>query len=286
MKRTARGSYPHPVVDTSDDVDSVFEVLNVTAAPEVDDIEVKFRFRLDDPDLRSRLDSGRAQLVAAWRCGATLAAGRMPLDVVAHHSDGQTVGGTLDQEWVRDKVIVDVRIVNVTPDPAYRLSRQNPEYGEATFEISSGDVLAEGGSFEFSAEKLFDPLNPPVGSCFRFDQVKGRGKGIRVSFNDDDVVVVQFTEKQFQPFSALGARPDIQIALVVLPALMETIEFIKRNEAPGGEDLSDRAWYVGLKSQLEEAGSMEDSTLTLAQKMLGHPLDGVFTRGLVEEDEE
>lgn len=281
-----RGSYPHPVLDASDDVASVFEVVNVVIAPGLDDIEITFKARMDDPDLSDRLAADTAHLVASWRCGATLSAGHLELDVVATHADGRIYRAFLDQERVRENVSVDVRLVAARPDKQYRLARQNPEYGDAEFEIAPGDVLGEAGTFTFAAEKLYDPLRPPIGSCFRFDKVKGRAKGIKVSFNADDVVAVQFTSALHEAFGSLKSRPDLQIALVVLPALMETITFIRANEGPDGEDMTDRAWFVALQAQIEALESEGDSALTLAQKMLAHPIDGVLARGIIEEDDE
>ena len=43
-----------------------------------------------------------------------------------------------------------------------------PDYGGGTFHLQPGDIIADGGYFEFEPDKLYDPLEAPVGSCFQF----------------------------------------------------------------------------------------------------------------------
>ena len=47
----SRGSYPHPVLDASNDVNSTFEAINATVSPSHDDVEIAVELRTDDDDL-------------------------------------------------------------------------------------------------------------------------------------------------------------------------------------------------------------------------------------------
>jgi hypothetical protein len=133
-----------------------------------------------------------------------------------------------------------VKIVATGPISQYSLENQHSDYGNASFNLLAGDVLADGGYFEFEPGKLYDPLNPPVGSCFLFVADSTHKKGLTVRFHDDDHVLVAFPEKILTGFGLLNNSPELQISLVVLPALMQTITFIKANldaESMGeGED--------------------------------------------------
>jgi hypothetical protein len=60
-----RGSYPHPVLDASDDVASFIEVFNPTVASSVEDVEIRFQVRMTDPDIQSLLDAGQARYISA-----------------------------------------------------------------------------------------------------------------------------------------------------------------------------------------------------------------------------
>ena len=84
----------------------------------------------------------------------------------------------------------------------YRLRSQHPDYGDATFHLQPGDVIADGGYFEFEPDKLFDPLHPPLGSCFRFVSDPRLRKGIGVRFHDDEYVVVEFPPERASSGSA------------------------------------------------------------------------------------
>ena len=68
-----RGSYPHPVLDMSDDVDSYFIVSNPGVSPSIEDIELTFEVRTDDPTLIRLLEERKARASLRWRCSATLA---------------------------------------------------------------------------------------------------------------------------------------------------------------------------------------------------------------------
>lgn len=276
---TKRGSYPHPVLDASDDVNSVFQVFNAAVTPNVNDVEVKFQVRMSDPDVQTFIDSGAARYSFRWTCTSTIATGELGATIQQRHPDGATYAGSIDQEDIRGTVVVELRVIATSAIPEYRLTNQNPEYADSTFSILPGDVLAEGGSFQFEPEKRYDPLVPPVGSCFRFESDSKRTRGISVKFFDDDYVLVTFPER-LQPHFA-SVRPEIQIGLVVLPALMEAIDFIKENEsADSGEDMSDKSWYKALLRLITENGSLADPTFELAQKMLGYPLDKALSTAL------
>jgi phytoene/squalene synthetase len=86
----------------------------------------------------------------------------------------------------------------------------------------------------------------------------------------------------------LTAQPALQIALVVLPALMRTIEFIKDAvDDPEGEDLGDRLWYRAIMDLVEKHGSIDDPALVLAQRILDNPADiGLSAAAALELAEE
>lgn len=283
-----RGSYPHPVLDYSDDVASTFEVFNVTVTPTVEDVEVGFQVRMTDPDLQALIEAGRARFNFRWTCGSTITGGALDDARAVQMADSTRYTAWIDQRDVRRKVRVQVSVIATEEMVDYRLAAQHADYGTATFHVQPGDVLADAGYFEFAPDKLFDPLNPPVGSCFRFVPDTRLRKGVAVRFHHDQFVLVAFPESLLAEFHALAGRPDLQIGLVVLPALMETIAFIRSNDAVGdtGEDLSDRLWYEAIRGLVEGVGSFEDSPLTLAQRILANPIDATLSLSLqqVEDD--
>lgn len=285
---TRRGSYPHPVVDASDDVAGEFEVFNVTVTPSIEDVELRFQVRMSDPDIQLLLDAGRARYSFRWTCSSTITVGELDHSVNATHADSTGYVAWIDQQQMRRAVRVEFRVLAADVIEGYRLGGQHPDYAGATFTLLPGDVLADGGYFEFEPDKLYDPLDPPVGSCFKFMSDSKQRRGLRVQFHDDEHVLVVFPEKLLPGFAALGNRPDLQVATVVLPALMQAIQFVKENLDPraGGEDLTEKAWYQPIRGLVEDAGGFDNPPFELAQKILGNCLDSSLNRALMMRDEE
>lgn len=283
---TTRGSYPHPVLDASDDVASSIEVFNPTYASGVNDVEVRFQVRMTDADIQSLLDSGKARYIFRWTCSSTIASGELDAQPAQIYADSTGYLGWIDQENIRGIVRLDVRIVATGPIEQYHLENQHSDYGDAQFGLLAGDILADGGYFEFEPGKLYDPLNPPVGSCFLFVSDSTHKKGLTVKFHDDEHVLVTFPEKLLTGFGLL--LPELQISLVVLPALMQTITFIKANiDAEGeGEDLTGKYWYASIKRLVEEIASFDEPAFDVAQKILAQPLEASLMKSFNAPDSE
>ena len=279
----SRGSYPHPVIDNADNVSSEFDVINVLVDTIQQDLEITYEIRTDDPDLMQLLDSGHAVHSLHWRCSSTISTGEMKPTEYQRTLAGFKLRAWLDQQLVKGKVDAYVRIIVAKELKNHHWTNQHPDYEDARFDLQPGDVLADGGYIRFEAAKLYDPLNPPVGSCFKFVSSK-HPKGIKVSFDGDETVDVQIPEKTFNQFKLFSHRPDLQISLVVLPALLETLSFIKSNRDV--EPLEDRAWYVEIDKQVEARGGWDKSLLELAQKILENPIDASIRTGLLPEEED
>ncbi|CAM3698649.1 hypothetical protein [Parendozoicomonas haliclonae] len=280
-----RGSYPHPVVDAADDVSSDFKVINILVDSSQQDIEITYEIRTDDPDLRRLLDNGSAIHSLRWRCSSTISTGEMEPAEYQRTSTGFRLRAWLDQQQVKGRVDANVRIIVAKELRNHCWLRQHNDYGDASFDLLPGDVLADGGPFSFDAEKIYDPLNPPVGSCFKFIR-STRHKGIKAAFDGNETVDVQIPEKTFDNFQLFSHRPDLQISLVVLPALMETLNFIKSNKESEEEPLDDKIWYREIDQLVEARGGWKQSVLELAQKVLENPIDTAIRAGLVSEEED
>jgi hypothetical protein len=280
----SRGSYPHPIVDAADDVSSDFEALNVLVDPSQQDIEITYEVRTDDPDLMRLIDSGSATHSLQWRCSSTISTGEMKPTEYYRSPTGFRLKAWLDQQLVRGDVVADVRIIVSKEIENHRWTKQNVDYGNASFNLKPGDILADAGSFRFNAEKLYDPLDPPVGSCFKIVRSESLHKRIKVAFDGNDTVDIQIPAKTFDDFKLFSHRPDLQIALVVLPALLETLSFMKsnRNEEP----LDDKAWFNSIDQLVEDRGGWDQTLLELAQKILENPIDTAIRAGLISEEDE
>jgi hypothetical protein len=275
--RNLRGSYPHPVLDASDDVDSYFDVSNARVSPTIEDIVLTFDVRTDDPTLRRLLTEGKAGLSLRWRCSATLASGLHFPGTRMRLADGYRYESSIDQRQVSGAVFADIRVLAVEPLRGFRWERQHPEYGDAVFDLRIGDVIADGGSFPFEADKLYDPLNPPIGSCFKFVADPKVHRGVRVTFEDDDAILVRLSPDVHRNLRLLGQRPELQISAVVLPALIQTVSYIQSTLADvNSEDLSERIWFKAIDEKVGRLGGFDNDAIEIAQKILDYPLDRIL----------
>jgi hypothetical protein len=285
-----RGSFPHPVLDESDDVASTIEALNVAVTPSLGDVEIRYEVRSDDSDLWNLIERGLVRHSLQWTCTATIATAELTPVLERQVHQGVGLWATIDQRSIRGIVNVELRVVAVERITGHRWGRQHPEYGDASFDIEPGDVVALCGAFSFDAQKHYDPMRPPVGSCFRFSEKQLHKPGLELAFDDDEYVDVMLPTDSFAELRRLGAHPELQIAIVVLPALMRTIEFIKDAEGDRDEeDLSGRRWYRAIRDLIERNGSRDDPSLVLAQRILDNPADRALPAAvaldLAEEEE-
>lgn len=280
---TKRGSFPHPIIDMSDDVSSDFDVRNVLVAPTQQDIEITYDVLSDDPELLNLLDSGKAMHSLRWSCSSTISTGELEPVAYQRTNTGMRLRAWLDQDNVKGNVDLEVRVIAISVIDEHSWSKQHDDYDTATFQLQPGDLLADGGTIRFSANKLYDPLDPPVGSFFRFISKPNQRKHIVVSFSNNETVDVQLPEKTFESFKLFSNRPDFQISLVVLPALIETLIFIE--ESKENEPLGDKAWYRAIEKLVDERGGWDQSKLELAQKILESPIDTAIRTGLSTEED-
>ena len=276
----ARGSYPHPILDVTDDVASNFKLTGATVEATSEDVEIKLQVVIDDPDVGKLIDNGLVRYSLRWTCGATISTGEINPEVIRKNSDGVTQRIFIDQQNIFGKVEVELYLVAVEPILSFRWSRQNAEYGGAEFDIETGDTIGFGGSLTFNAKKRYDPLSAPVGSCFKFINDAGLRKGIRINFDSNEEIIVRLPPSLMENIHHFSGWPDLQIATLVLPALMETLSFMKANYSSEEEDLSEFQWFVVISEMVEKNGGIEESPLKLAQKILENPIDRAILAGV------
>lgn len=279
---SAPGSFPHPVLGNQDDVGSYFAISEPDMTPGVDEIEIGFRLSNDDPDLKQLLQSGSASLKARWSCSATLGSGYLHLDEVKQHVNGKTFIGMLDQREVRGDVRIEIFVVASQPLEGFSWRNQHEDYGDATFSIEKGDLLADGQFFDIRVGKLYDPLEPPLNSCFNFIRRQGGGRTLEINFNDPERVNVFIPTHIFDYVSKFSGYSEHQRLLVVLPALMETINFIRRNKS---DDIASFGWYDSVSKKMAEHKGVEFS-FELAQKILENPYFSAAKNPVFNEDDE
>jgi hypothetical protein len=151
--------------------------------------------------------------------------------------------------------------------------------------VQPGDVLGDGGQAEIEPKKLYDPLNPPLGSCFSFQPDEHVRKGFEADYYYDEHVLVRLAPALFERLHHVGSRPQLQIATVVLPALMETLMHMQRAYESGAEDeMADKRWHQAVAGMMAASNlTFEDGPLKIAQRLLSHSTDTALEQIAVAE---
>ncbi|MDB0039016.1 hypothetical protein N9F54_00435 [Actinomycetota bacterium] len=285
---SSRGSFPHPVLDHTDDVNASCEVFNINVTPNVEDVEINFQVRMTDPQIQALINNGEAKYSFRWQCGSTIGSGSLDHATATPMADSTRYTSWIDQRSIRGKVSVSVSVIAAQEIPTFHLDSQHADYGDANFHLYQGDLIADFLDFEFDARKLYDPLNPPIGSCFEFVPQDGLKKGLKIHFDSDEHVLVAFPPDVFNQFKNFANQPEMQISLAVLPALMETIVHIRKVESENSdEELSDIQWARAIKDKIREFDSEGEKTpFELAQKILENPIDRFLSAAMEDTEED
>lgn len=288
----AAASFPLPVLGNGQgherDIASEWRVGNFNFASGTEDVTIRFRVFHDDPDLKRLLDNGAARIMAEWKCSSTISSGFLDLTEDIRHSDGTTYISSLDQRTVLGPVVVSVFAVAMRPIPDFRWSRQHEDYGEETFDVRTGDLLSVPTDFTFDPAKLYDPQDPPLNSIFKIVRSdKPRAKGVSVSYIEDEQIIITLSKELFEQMQLIDSA-NIKLTAIVLPALIDAIDFIRANETQGeNENLMDRQWCKTIKQLMNSNGLDDDQRpLDIAQKLLSNPIDGYAADVAAQQENE
>ena len=284
---TINASFPYPVLGHEDDIHSQWQVKDFTYTPTTEDIEIRFTYQCDDPDWKRLMDNGLIAVLAYWECSATISSGTVARISLVPRPDGATFTGTIDQQDVRNDVKVHVLVVASQDIPNLRWSRQHEDYGNASFNIRSGDVLSVDSEFDFDAKKLYDPANPPLNSCFRFvPDSETNSHELVMDYGDSKQINVRVPRRIFDVLKMMSDKPTLQISLLVFPALIDAIAHMKDTDTLD----ASCEWCRTLKRMTQEYKADTDNPIQAAQRLLRYPLykctDEWMATNTEEEDEQ
>lgn len=282
--------YPHPVQSYfSDDLkDCNFQMTpRIHTAREAYKLHVMAR--TSSPDLRALVADGHASYAIHVECAATRY--RRLITSVDEEFFEEIPADLLD-----GRVEVCSLIVASKDIPEYRNRNFHSDYGDTSFFVKKGDVLAVGNDIYFDATKDIDPLQN-VASIFKVrPNLNAANESLMVDLQDHCVVIL-LSEKNFGFFSQLRVDQDRQTSLasmIVVPALVFVLEEIKSAAISGDiDEFNDRRWFKVIAKKVKQLGLDPDkldtwaseTSLVLAQKLVGDPLSSSLKSMVDLEDE-
>lgn len=274
----ARGSYPHPVLDHTDDVIAEFAGRNIVQESAVDHIELRFDLLWSENHLRQLVEECKAILFARWKCPRTLRLQSAQLALLADYGNSRRYGFAIPQVEVAGEIEIDVVIAAITSIDNYTLDTFNEDYGGIGFDIQPGDILATYGPLRIHADKLWDPMQPPLESCFKFVRDDGATSDVSVDLlSDPDQVIVNMSPRVYQSFAMMTGNPDVQIATVVLPALITALQKIQ-DDSDDADAYRSTSWGRALGELITRYGVSNLDPLNQAQKILENPISKSLTK--------
>ncbi|WP_274649017.1 hypothetical protein [Paenibacillus humicola] len=176
----------------------------------------------------------------------------------------------------------------------YSLPEFHPDYEGHTFYIKKGDVLAVDAERTFFAEKEYDPLKR-VPSIFSVQPNRGENAPPFDMDSSGHKIIIKLSADNFEYYKTISLNQNLQpllSSLIIMPALVSILEIIK-NSVDQEVELEECRWYRVIRSRLKELGietenksTFSDSTVAVAQKLIGEPLNTSLLALINFEDED
>lgn len=164
--------------------------------------------------------------------------------------------------------------------PDYRNRNFHSDYGNTSFKVKKGDVLAVDRDRSFDADKEIDPLKK-LPSIFTVTPNEGKDAPPFEIDTNDNKVVIKLSKENFERYKILSMNQSLHTtlaSLLIVPALVSLLEMIK-GDVKQIDELEEYRWFRVLANKLHSIGievnnsnSFTDSSVMTAQKLIGNPL--------------
>ena len=259
MKNNRNRSLPHPLLSPySTDVSPNTFSFDCPAGSILADRDawvITGTIRHECPDLRVHIASGAAVFGLHVECSRTFYRAWFPLV-------GPEVKVNLPASLVRGKVELLAMCIATREMAAYSLTGQHEDYGNATFEITAGDLLAVAPEIEFDAYIDLDPIRR-ISSILDIKRSDDRLTGpAQIDFNGDHIRV-ELAREDYQHYVELRADPAVRGLLsanVVFPAILQAVNHLGQLTPDELQEAKDnRRWCRCLTTRLERERTTPDA---------------------------
>jgi hypothetical protein len=263
--RLSERSYPHPVLGNRDDVPNAGFQAAIEMATDKQSIYISSSIDCSSTTLNALLKRADAAFILHVECSNTLFRKAYQFSNPVHNI-------VIPADNLNDAVEVNVFIRAVNRISQYRIAEAHPDYGDTTFDIRRGDILAITEGQIFYIESTFDSLSR-IGSIMQINESPKDGDiPMEASFEGDKIVIF-LSKSDFFDYKLLKLQEGVAGPLttsIVLPILVEAIHVLKE-ESDGAEDT--RRWVRALARRIVALNlGSETQPLLLAQKLLELPV--------------
>lgn len=273
-------SLPYPVLGNSDDITPILPIDSIAVSTSFDNDTYTFVIRLnqDNPDITQLIAEGYAAYTCEVTCPRTYLRR-------CYRSETPEITINLQRRELFGRVEFNCYVTVYKTIEEYSNTCQNEDYGDATFRMEPGDILAAFPVANYVTELKYDLLY----SAGSFMVVLDGEDTPRTWFDsNDDKIKVYLPHAMFEQFRVMSNDNNFNElfhASIVFNALFKILS--EYNEKTHGDYLWAEAikYRIGKEPELAEF-SIEDHShaYELAQALLADPYKRLFNH-LLERQE-
>ena len=270
MKRAL--SYPFPVFGNDDDVAGAMPAFQLDHS--IAGTSVTLRLVPDvlitgNATIDQMVTEGEAEWFMRLHCARSFYRSEVGI------ATGSTVV-QLSTEEVEGAVVAEIFVVASTPIEAYSPMGLHSDYGDETFAIDKGEIVAAICEFDFVIEPRFDPMKADAKSFIQFEKAEEREGPFRIDA-EGDTIIVFIPQREWEVVHQIKVlAPELLHISLAYPALVYGIQQMEKD----GSDT--RAWAGKLSGmiQAKHLSSDDNDAFDTAQALLENPL----IRGLAQAE--
>lgn len=261
-------SLPHPVLGIEDDARGSYDVSpQVSLSPEK--VKLALFHKLSNNSLEKIIKNNEAVFNVEVHCPSTLFRKSF---LSSENSSSIEIPTML----LRNMVYVYFYITSTKDQNNYQIEGANSDYGDFSFEIKKGDVLAWGGSMRFPALKDWRALKA-ADSFLEIENYSLSEGPARIILSQNKIVLElpQNDYEQFKKYRKNKSLYSVLHASIVYSVILFALTKMKENP----EEYKGLRWYEMLKFMKQEEEELQsfdwDSSEQIpfiAQHLLANPI--------------
>ncbi len=264
MKRTER-SYPHPVVGNGDDVPGAGFQATISAVTDKVNFYIDVQVRCGSEEIRSLVKQKRVAYVVHIECSNTVYR-----DVWRFHEEEHRV--VIPASRLFDRFEVNLFACALKNISAYTLLGAHKDYGNTTFELREGDIIAAAEGEEFAVEA--EDALACIGSIMVIEESAKDEDGPMCIKYDEARIGIILSKHDFATYNLLKGNDLISkvlVSAIVLPVLVQALNYMKEEGAD--RELNDLRWKDNIRRRLDKMGVKDEfDPLDVAQQLLESPV--------------
>ena len=274
-------NYPHPIIaDGYDDISDSSIKCNVDIDWDKSYYYLKYDLNLEHKTVTELIRNEQSHFIIHVECGKTFFRKAYKIDA-ANFSDNNCSGIlTIPASKLKDRTEVSIFVCSATEISNYIPAGMHSDYGNNSFKLENGDVIALWKTYKFDLYQDYDPIKK-ADSIISFQRDNERETGEIIIDVECDKLTARLPKDIHILYNDLKAdkgKEDIIMSILGIPILIEGLLYIKENMAiDEGVNLSGcrrHRWFRSLEKKLDDMHidiKSEESMFAVAQKVFENP---------------